>query len=297
MNKSDEVTAYIIAKCADALKIGAQFADGQTMWRFVDSYFGGRASLAPGWDTSGFWAGPHIWHALSDLEYCLLFALMGTMVLAGQGLERSLGICTYEPGPAKVAVTSNSIPTAEKIPSTRSTLWQEQEELKNKELHVISPTMKSPSENQSSIVPSSEPSAGLKEAAQSVVDVNEVDSQQKKRVESGYFSLEKLKSETKQLITPPRSSITSSPSQSSFDSETSGATLSSIASSSSRVGEGSSHSPATRINLDYAKMADVPKAKRISDKQAFQANKDQEQRFRTCSPGRAELTRLFGTER
>ncbi|XP_048465451.1 myosin phosphatase Rho-interacting protein isoform X6 [Rhincodon typus] len=237
-----------------------------------------------------------------------------------------------EPGPAKVAVTSNSIPTAEKIPSTRSTLWQEQEELKNKELHVISPTMKSPSENQSSIVPSSEPSAGLKEAAQSVVDVNEVDSQQKKRVESGYFSLEKLKSETKQLITPPRSSITSrysssescmvipchsslysdpfpspgnlycssscvSPSQSSFDSETSGATLSSIASSSSRVGEGSSHSPATRINLDYAKMADVPKAKRISDKQAFQANKDQEQRFRTCSPGRAELTRLFGTER
>ncbi|XP_059509956.1 protein outspread-like isoform X2 [Stegostoma tigrinum] len=236
-----------------------------------------------------------------------------------------------EPGPAKVAVTSSSIPTAEKVPSTRSTLWQEQEELKNKELRVISPTMKSPSENQSSIVPSSEPPAGLKEA-QSVVDVNEVDSQQKKRVESGYFSLEKLKSETKQLITPPRSSITSrysssescmvipchstlysdpfpspgnlycssscvSPSQSSFDSETSGATLSSIASSSSRVGEGSSHSPATRINLDYAKMADVPKAKRISDKQAFQANKDQEQRFRTCSPGRAELTRLFGTER
>ncbi|XP_043567712.1 myosin phosphatase Rho-interacting protein-like isoform X10 [Chiloscyllium plagiosum] len=207
-----------------------------------------------------------------------------------------------EPGPAKVAVTSSSMPAAEKVPSTRSTLWQEQEELKNKELHVISPMMKSPSKNQSSIVPSSEPSAVLKEAAQSVVDINEMDSQQKKRVESGYFSLEKLKSETKHLITPPRSSITSSsscvsPSQSSFDSETSGATLSSIESSSSRVGEGSSHSPATRINLDYAKMADVPKAKRISDKQAFQANKDQEQRFRTCSPGRAELTRLFGSER
>ncbi|XP_072415286.1 myosin phosphatase Rho-interacting protein-like isoform X7 [Chiloscyllium punctatum] len=118
-----------------------------------------------------------------------------------------------EPGPAKVAVTSSSMPAAEKVPSTRSTLWQEQEDLKNKELHVISPMMKSPSENQSSIVPSSEPSAVLKEAAQSVIDINQMDSQQKKRVESGYFSLEKLKSETKHPITPPRSSITSRRSQ------------------------------------------------------------------------------------
>lgn len=31
-----------------------------------------------------------------------------------------------EPGPAKVAVTSSSIPGAEKIPTTKSTLWQEE---------------------------------------------------------------------------------------------------------------------------------------------------------------------------
>ncbi|XP_041062268.1 myosin phosphatase Rho-interacting protein-like isoform X2 [Carcharodon carcharias] len=107
-----------------------------------------------------------------------------------------------EPGPAKVAVTSSCMPNAEKVPSTRSTLWQEQEQLKNKNLHVISNMMKSPSQNQSSIVTSSGPSAVPREAAQSVVNGNEVDSQQKKRVESGYFSLEKLKSDSKQLTSP-----------------------------------------------------------------------------------------------
>ncbi|XP_078414631.1 myosin phosphatase Rho-interacting protein-like isoform X4 [Cetorhinus maximus] len=117
-----------------------------------------------------------------------------------------------EPGPAKVAVTSSTMPNAEKVPSTRSTLWQEQEQLKNKNFHVISNMMKSPSQNQSSIVTSSGPSAVPREAAQSVVNGNEVDSRQKKRVESGYFSLEKLKSDSKQL-TSPGSSTTSRRSQ------------------------------------------------------------------------------------
>ncbi|XP_067912073.1 myosin phosphatase Rho-interacting protein-like isoform X5 [Heterodontus francisci] len=118
-----------------------------------------------------------------------------------------------EPGPAKVAVTSSSMPNAERVPSTRSTLWQEQEQLKNKELHVISNLMRSPSQNQSSIVTSSGPSAVPKEAAQGVVNGNEVDGQQNKRVESGYFSLEKLKPESKQLTSPPRSNTTSRRSQ------------------------------------------------------------------------------------
>ncbi|XP_078414628.1 myosin phosphatase Rho-interacting protein-like isoform X1 [Cetorhinus maximus] len=236
-----------------------------------------------------------------------------------------------EPGPAKVAVTSSTMPNAEKVPSTRSTLWQEQEQLKNKNFHVISNMMKSPSQNQSSIVTSSGPSAVPREAAQSVVNGNEVDSRQKKRVESGYFSLEKLKSDSKQLtspgssttsrysssessmVIPCHSSLYSDPfpptgnlhssgsyissSQSSLDSETSGTMQTGIASSNRKVGEGPSHSPATRINLDYVRMADIPKAKRISSKQAFRVDEHQEQRFRTCSPSRMELARLFGSER
>lgn len=37
-------------------------------------------------------------------------------------------LSSQEPGPAKVAVTSNSssIPSAEKVPTTKSTLWQEE---------------------------------------------------------------------------------------------------------------------------------------------------------------------------
>lgn len=31
-----------------------------------------------------------------------------------------------EPGPAKMAVTSSNIPSAEKVPTTKSTLWQEE---------------------------------------------------------------------------------------------------------------------------------------------------------------------------
>ncbi|XP_067859082.1 myosin phosphatase Rho-interacting protein-like isoform X7 [Heptranchias perlo] len=115
-----------------------------------------------------------------------------------------------EPGPAKVAVTSNSMPSAERIPSTKSTLWQE--ELKNKGLHVVSNLMRNPSQNQSPIVTSSGPS-GPKEAAQGVVNGDEVDGRQKKRVESGYFSLEKVKSDSKQLTSPPSSSTTNRRSQ------------------------------------------------------------------------------------
>uniref|UniRef100_UPI00398E707B myosin phosphatase Rho-interacting protein-like isoform X5 n=1 Tax=Pristiophorus japonicus TaxID=55135 RepID=UPI00398E707B len=237
-----------------------------------------------------------------------------------------------EPGPAKVAVTSSTMPSAERVPSTKSTLWQE--ELKNKGLQIVSNLMRSPSQNQSPIATFSGPSAVPKEAAQVVVNGDEVDGRQKKRVESGYFSLEKLKTDSKQLTSPPSSSTSTSSrysssesgmvtpchsslysnpfppagnllsngscvssSQSSLDSEISGVTLTSIASSNSRLWEGPSHSPATRTNRGYATLADIPKAMKINSRQAFQAEEQQEQRFRTCSPGRIELERLFGSER
>uniref|UniRef100_UPI00398ED2AE myosin phosphatase Rho-interacting protein-like isoform X6 n=1 Tax=Pristiophorus japonicus TaxID=55135 RepID=UPI00398ED2AE len=113
-----------------------------------------------------------------------------------------------EPGPAKVAVTSSTMPSAERVPSTKSTLWQE--ELKNKGLQIVSNLMRSPSQNQSPIATFSGPSAVPKEAAQVVVNGDEVDGRQKKRVESGYFSLEKLKTDSKQLTSPPSSSTSTS---------------------------------------------------------------------------------------
>lgn len=110
-----------------------------------------------------------------------------------------------EPGPAKVAVTSSSILSAERVPSTKSTLWQE--ELKNKDLNVFSNLVRSPSQTHSPIGSSS------MRKAQSVVNGDELDGQEKKRVESGYFSLEKLKPDSKQLISSPRGNTTDRRSQ------------------------------------------------------------------------------------
>ncbi|XP_055507402.1 myosin phosphatase Rho-interacting protein-like [Leucoraja erinacea] len=226
-----------------------------------------------------------------------------------------------EPGPAKVAVTSSSILSAERVPSTKSTLWQE--ELKNKDLNVFSNPVRSPSQTHSPIGSSS------MRKAQSVVNGDELDGQEKKRVESGYFSLEKLKPDSKQLISSPRGNTTDrysssesgmvilchtslcsnsllpagnllsngscvSSSQSSLDSETSNVTMRSKTSSNSRHGEGPSHSPVVKTSRGYAAFAVIPNARRISNKQAFQVD---EQQFQTCSPGKLELDRLFGRDR
>ncbi|XP_078273998.1 myosin phosphatase Rho-interacting protein-like isoform X2 [Rhinoraja longicauda] len=229
-----------------------------------------------------------------------------------------------EPGPAKVAITSSSILSAERVPSTKSTLWQE--ELKNKDPHAVSSLVRSPSQTHCPIRSSS------MRKAQGVVNGDQLDGQEKKRVESGYFSLEKLKPDSKQLITSPSGNTTDrysssesgmvilcqsslcsnsllpagnlhsngscvSSSQSSVDSETSNVTVRSKASSNSRLGEGPSHSPAVKTSRGYAALAVVPNAKRISNKQAFQVDEKQEQQFQTGSPGKLELERLFGQAR
>ncbi|XP_059835841.1 myosin phosphatase Rho-interacting protein-like isoform X2 [Hypanus sabinus] len=190
-----------------------------------------------------------------------------------------------EPGPAKVAVTSSSIPSDERIPSTKSTLWQE--EFKNKDPHVASTLPRSSSQTQSL------GSTAIPKEAQGVVNGDELDGQEKKRVESGYFSLEKLKPDSKHLTSSPSSNTTDSSSQSSLDSETSDVTVS-IGSSNSRLGEHPSQTPAKRMKQNYAAFAVVPRARRISNKEAFQVD---EQHLQTCSPGRMEVDRLFGRER
>ncbi|KAM5263960.1 myosin phosphatase Rho-interacting protein isoform 2-T2 [Ctenodactylus gundi] len=116
-----------------------------------------------------------------------------------------------EPGPAKVAVTSSSsssssIPSAEKVPTTKSTLWQEEMRAKDQpDGSSLSPAQ-SPSQSQP---PASsalrEPGLESKEE-ESTMSNDRMDCGRKVRVESGYFSLEKtkqdLKAEEQQLPLP-----------------------------------------------------------------------------------------------
>lgn len=136
-------------------------------------------------------------------------------------------------------------------------------------------------------------------------------------MESGYFSLEKTKSEPPQslplsssvgapsprytsesdppdpsphpspgaLVSPSYSTISSS--QSSLDSEPSGTPPS--WESRGRVG---------RSGREYPALSDVPRARRLTYNEAFRSEKQrQELRARTRSPGREEVARLFGEER
>uniref|UniRef100_A0A8I3XB76 Myosin phosphatase Rho interacting protein n=1 Tax=Callithrix jacchus TaxID=9483 RepID=A0A8I3XB76_CALJA len=115
-----------------------------------------------------------------------------------------------EPGPAKVAVTSSSssssIPSAEKVPTTKSTLWQEEMRAKDQpDGSSLSPAQ-SPSQSQPPAACSlREPGLESKEE-ESAMSSDRMDCGRKVRVESGYFSLEKtkqdLKAEEQQLPLP-----------------------------------------------------------------------------------------------
>ncbi|XP_062443922.1 myosin phosphatase Rho-interacting protein isoform X1 [Rhea pennata] len=114
-----------------------------------------------------------------------------------------------EPGPAKMAVTSSSIPSAEKVPATKSTLWQE--EMRGKDQadggSGLSPAP-SPVQSQAAAGSSlKEPALDGKED-ESSMNGDRIDCGRKTRVESGYFSLEKTKQDSKleeQQLPPPPS--------------------------------------------------------------------------------------------
>ncbi|KAM8816408.1 myosin phosphatase Rho-interacting protein isoform 3-T3 [Rhynchonycteris naso] len=117
-----------------------------------------------------------------------------------------------EPGPAKVAVTttSSSIPSAEKVPTTKSTLWQEEMRAKDQtDGSSLSPAQ-SPSQSQPPAASTlREPGLEGKDE-ESSMSSDRMDCGRKVRVESGYFSLEKtkqdLKAEEQQLpqpVSPP----------------------------------------------------------------------------------------------
>ncbi|XP_059126768.1 myosin phosphatase Rho-interacting protein isoform X2 [Peromyscus eremicus] len=123
-----------------------------------------------------------------------------------------------EPGPAKMAVTSSSgsggsgsssssIPSAEKVPTTKSTLWQEEMRAKDQpDGNSLSP-VQSPSQ---SLPPAActPREAGLESKEdESTMSGDRVDGGRKVRVESGYFSLEKAKQDLRaeEQLPPPLS--------------------------------------------------------------------------------------------
>ncbi|XP_072890189.1 uncharacterized protein [Hemitrygon akajei] len=118
------------------------------------------------------------------------------------------------------------------------------------------------------------------------------------RVESGYFSLERAKSDSVHSQ-PPDGRRTAgggggllslgrlTSSQSSFESESSGGTASAVGNSESRL-----------LRRDYTALADIPKPKRIIGREKLEQDcKQLGQRTRTRSPGREEVERLFGQQR
>ncbi|XP_046945642.1 myosin phosphatase Rho-interacting protein isoform X7 [Panthera uncia] len=118
-----------------------------------------------------------------------------------------------EPGPAKMAVTSSSsssssIPSAEKVPTTKSTLWQEEMRAKDQpDGSSLSPAQ-SPSQSQPPAASTlREPGLESKDE-ESAMSSDRMDCGRKVRVESGYFSLEKTKQDLKaeeQQLPPPLS--------------------------------------------------------------------------------------------
>uniref|UniRef100_A0A4W5JK35 Myosin phosphatase Rho interacting protein n=1 Tax=Hucho hucho TaxID=62062 RepID=A0A4W5JK35_9TELE len=248
-----------------------------------------------------------------------------------------------EPGPAKVTVTSSggsipclpsSIASAERVPASRSTLWQEERW------------------SRASTIPCSRSASCLSQLTQSHPgssvtreDGSSLSGGRKVRVESGYFSLEKTKSpEPPQppqhlplttstslgvlhhryspcdspsypntslnypssdplpspgaLLSPSYSTVSSS--QSSLDSEPSSNALSwdSRGVAGGNVGGGGGGGRVGRPGKDYVVLSNVPRARRLSHREAFRSDKKRvELRARTRSPGREEVARLFGLER
>ncbi|KAJ7305965.1 hypothetical protein JRQ81_010331 [Phrynocephalus forsythii] len=121
-----------------------------------------------------------------------------------------------EPGPAKMAVTSSNIPSAEKVPTTKSTLWQEEMRVKDQPdgNGGISPAP-SPGQGQAPTACSLKESGLESKEDESAINGDRNDCGRKTRVESGYFSLEKtkqdIKPEEQQLLTPPSPPSPSTP--------------------------------------------------------------------------------------
>uniref|UniRef100_A0A452EW34 Myosin phosphatase Rho-interacting protein n=1 Tax=Capra hircus TaxID=9925 RepID=A0A452EW34_CAPHI len=170
-----------------------------------------------------------------------------------------------EPGPAKMAVTSSSssIPSAEKVPTTKSTLWQEEMRAKDQP-------------DGSSLSPAQSPSQGQPPAASTLREpgLEGRDGPQfpaRTVCSSSFNSLD--------VASHPPAHVDSG-------------------SAGGRGAERLGRAYAFKASRQYATLADVPKAIRISHREAFQVERRRlERRTRARSPGREEVARLFGNER
>uniref|UniRef100_A0A8D1BDE6 Myosin phosphatase Rho-interacting protein n=1 Tax=Sus scrofa TaxID=9823 RepID=A0A8D1BDE6_PIG len=240
-----------------------------------------------------------------------------------------------EPGPAKVAVTSSSssIPSAEKVPPTKSTLWQEEMRAKDQSDGSSLSPAQSPSQSQPPAASTLREPGLESRDEESATSSDRVDGGRKVRVESGYFSLEKTKQDVKaeeQQLPPPLSPPSPSApntrysgpgppspepgrplpppgpqhpgrgvcSSSSLDAARRPQAHVDSGSTGRRGAERLGPASAFKAGRQYATLADVPKAIRISHREAFQVERRRlERRTRARSPGREEVARLFGTER
>uniref|UniRef100_A0A671EGT3 Myosin phosphatase Rho-interacting protein n=1 Tax=Rhinolophus ferrumequinum TaxID=59479 RepID=A0A671EGT3_RHIFE len=213
-----------------------------------------------------------------------------------------------EPGPAKMAVTSSSssssIPSAEKVPTTKSTLWQEEMRVKEQpDGSNLSPAQ-SPSQSQPPASALREPGLEGKDE-EGAMSSDRMDCGRKVRVESGYFSLEKtkqdLKSEEQQLpppVSPPSPSTPNNSFLGSLDVASRPPAHMDCSSTGGRGAERLGRTCAFKASRQYAALADVPKAIRICHREAFQVERRRlERKTRARSPGREEVARLFGNER
>ncbi|XP_061032555.1 myosin phosphatase Rho-interacting protein isoform X2 [Eubalaena glacialis] len=114
-----------------------------------------------------------------------------------------------EPGPAKMAVTSSSssIPSAEKVPTTKSTLWQEEMRAKDQPDGSSPSPAQSPSQSQPPVAGTLREPGLESRDEEGTTGSERADCGRKVRVESGYFSLEKTKQDVKaeEQLPPPLS--------------------------------------------------------------------------------------------
>ncbi|XP_061495053.1 TRIO and F-actin-binding protein isoform X1 [Rhineura floridana] len=133
-------------------------------------------------------------------------------------------------------------------------------------------------------------------AGSRAVSQDQGDSRRQNQAESGYFSLERRKSEPSGASSPPRVGSSVLPARGGA-SRPGGWLPSSITSADSdqswRTG-GSSEGRHGLMRQEYTVLADLPKPKRLSHRQAFEKERSSS---RTRSPGRAEVERIFGQER
>ncbi|KAH1185816.1 hypothetical protein KIL84_018565 [Mauremys mutica] len=118
----------------------------------------------------------------------------------------------------------------------------------------------------------------------------------KHQTESSYFSLERRKSDPTWVSSPPRASSSTLPTRS--DPVRTGrhltSSISSLDSDLPGCTRGGGEGRHALVRQEYTVLADLPKPKRISHREAFEQERSSS---RTRSPGRAEVERIFGYER